>query len=155
MPPEKLMAAVKRLEEAAMYTPPLGLYAEAQGDVHTGDLSSGFKTWEKSPYYRDRLKAEHKRGHQANIAWNLPPLKKRTDRERVESFTKRLLDAIEKQPWEADMILRGAAAESWKKGHPISFDELKAIAAPFIEQAQKEAAKKRPTRPPEVARPNG
>lgn len=139
MPPAKLMAAVKKLEEEASYAPPMGMYAEAQGDLDTGAIRSGFNKWEHSPYQRDELKPEHRKGHDVKVAFDLPEIRKRTERERVDSMTRRLMAAIESQPWEAEMILKGIQLEEWRKGHPVAYEDLRTAAAPLIEMAQKKA----------------
>ncbi len=138
LPGPILRKRVKELQDKG-FVPKFGQYAEAEGNLDTGALSSGFRSWDQSPYYKDKLKAKHRKGTSVSHTFDIPDIKKRSDVQRVESMAKRLFDTIEKNPWEADMILKGMAAEYWKAGKPISFDELKALAAPYIEKASKKA----------------
>lgn len=144
LPPEELERRVKQLEARAVAE---GLEigknatAIAQGDVDRGVTSAGFKRQNAvptgSPQAQLRAKlAEYERDPVKKFAdFNVTELKPRTERERVDSLTKRLIEAVEKQPWEAEMILKGAALEEWKRGNPVSYDQLREAAQPLIEKA--------------------
>ena len=139
MPTDRLVKAVQKLE--AQYEYENGQFvtdknAVAQGSVDQGVTAGGFTGGLRSMADLERKQAEYKQDAAARFHdFGVEPLKRRTERERVESMTKRLVDAIEKQPWEAELLLKGAALESWKAGHPVSYDDLRQAAQPLIEKA--------------------
>ena len=72
--------------------------------------------------------------------FNLPRLQKRTEAQRVESMTRRLMEAVKNhQPGEMQLILQQMSAEGWKAGSPVSYEEVKRVA---IEAMKTAAAKK-------------
>jgi hypothetical protein len=68
--------------------------------------------------------------------FNVAPLQKRTDLQRVESLTKRLLEAVKNhQPGEMEYILQQMSVEGWKAGTPISYEECKRVAIEALKKA--------------------
>ncbi len=120
-------------------------YGERQGPrdhypeaMVVGDrLVGGMKHISKSDLVdgTNRLKQE-RRAFQAQVDWNLKPLKKRTTSQRVESMALRLWGAIQKQPWEAEMLVRTIQSEYWKEGIPRTYDQCKLAAQVLIRRAE-------------------
>ncbi len=129
----QLRAYMKKLQDAGEDFSKFGFYAEATGDLSTGDVKGGLNHHSKSPFAGNRLK----RKAEVSLApdWKLPPPVKRTDVARVESMAKRLFDTIQKEPWQAELILRDIQLEYWKQGKPIAYDDLKTVASTYIKRA--------------------
>lgn len=67
-------------------------------------------------------------------AFKLDPIRKRTPDERIESMTKRLLKA---HPQDQEYLLKSIGAEYWKKGMPVTVDQLRAAAAHYLNKAER------------------
>jgi hypothetical protein len=67
------------------------------------------------------------------------PILRRDPLARVESLTKRLVDAVNQNPALFPMILKEIQGEYWKAGAPVSIEKLREAATTLIQQAEREA----------------
>lgn len=64
----------------------------------------------------------------------LPPIVKRTPQERIESMVQRLKTA---PAWQTEFILKEIGSEYWRMGMPVSTEDLRTVAAHFLNQAER------------------
>lgn len=69
----------------------------------------------------------------------LTPIVKRSDRERVESLSRRFWDQIQTNPAMAPLLLQEIREEYWKSGNPITYEEIKQAAIKLLKKAADEA----------------
>lgn len=67
----------------------------------------------------------------------LPRLKRRTPQERIESLTKRLIDAWRENPRIAEAILVEIQGEYWKQGTPVTAEALRGAASESLRDAER------------------
>ena len=70
-------------------------------------------------------------------AFQLDPIVKRSPQERIESMAQRLMKA---DPAQNEQILKEIGEEYWKAGAPITHEQLRAIAAHFLNRAERKSA---------------
>lgn len=70
----------------------------------------------------------------------LPRLVKRTPAQRTESLANRLWQSVkDHDPVATEMVLKLLYEDAWKRGMPISYDDVKNIAANLMRQAAAKA----------------
>lgn len=75
-----------------------------------------------------------------DVNWDQAPLKKRSERERVESLAARLWKSVEeRKPGEMELILQEMATESWKRGDPVTYEDVKRLAITQMKMAAEKA----------------
>jgi hypothetical protein len=104
-----------------------GVVAASQG----GGQVQGYTSWRNSVTDRNNELKPSAETH----AWDLAPIKKRTDTERLDSMIRRLKDM---PPGMQAATLIAIEAEFWKLGAPVTGEVLKAAAAKLLGQAEKE-----------------
>lgn len=107
-------------------------------DQEHGRLSTGID--QRMMPRRDSLGTRaDDRGGAVGVDWNLPDIKKRSEAQRAESLANRLWKSVvDHDEVSMRLILRLMGEESWKKGQPITYDDVKKIA---VEQLKLAAAK--------------
>jgi hypothetical protein len=85
------------------------------------------------------LEAEEKKLREVDegtalLGQDLPPIVKRTPQQRIESLANRLRDS---DPAFIEPILKELASEYWKAGMPVSTEDLRAVAASLLNQADR------------------
>ena len=78
----------------------------------------------------------------AEVDWGLDPLKKRSERERVESLSKRLWEAAVQDPAQMETLLKRVQAEFWKSGRTVSYSDIKQVAKELMARAAADEAEK-------------
>jgi hypothetical protein len=77
------------------------------------------------------------------VAWeggDLPTIRKRTPAERAESLANRFWQAVkDHDPAQTEIILKQLYGEAWRAGMPISYDEVKQLAANVMRLAAAKA----------------
>lgn len=76
---------------------------------------------------------------------NNDPIKKRSDRERVESLARRFWDVVKDNPNMAPLVLKELHAEYWKHGQPVSYEDMRLAAIELLKKAAEDAAKAKKT----------
>jgi hypothetical protein len=82
------------------------------------------------------LKSKQKklRNYEETHVFDVPPAVKRTPEQRLDSMVTRLKTAPE---WQVEPILKEISGEYWKAGAPISVDQLRAVAAHFLNRTER------------------
>lgn len=76
------------------------------------------------------------------VNWHqpLPDIVKRTPQQRAESLANRLWASVkDHNPVETELILKMIHQDAWKAGKPISYDDVKKVAADLMRQAAAKA----------------
>ncbi|HSE44953.1 MAG TPA: hypothetical protein VLA89_06455 [Gemmatimonadales bacterium] len=69
------------------------------------------------------------------------PIVKRSDRDRVHSLAKRFWDTVKDNPNMAPLVLQELQQEYWKKGQPVSYEDMRLAAVELLKKAAIEAQK--------------
>jgi hypothetical protein len=70
------------------------------------------------------------------LEFKAPPVLKRTHEQRLDSMVKRLMAADPKQN---EAMLKEIAGEYWRAGAPVTVDQLRTVAAHFLNIAERKA----------------
>jgi hypothetical protein len=79
-------------------------------------------------------KQKQLREYEESYQFDAPPIVKRTPEQRLDSMVQRLKTA---NPLENEAILKDIAGEYWKAGAPVSVDQLRTVAAHFLNRAER------------------
>ena len=71
---------------------------------------------------------------QHDMGADLPPIVKRTPEQRIDSMVTRLKSA---HPASVEPILKEIAGEYWRAGMPVAVEDLRRVAAHFLNQAER------------------
>lgn len=71
------------------------------------------------------------------------PIRKRSERERVESLARRFWETIRDNPKMAPLVLQDIETEYWKAGQPVTYEQIKDAAIELLKKAAEDAAKKK------------
>lgn len=89
----------------------------------------------QSVYNLDAGKQKQLREYaETNMEWDLPPIVKRTPQQRIEAFAEKLKTA---PAWQVEPILKEVASEYWKAGMPVSAEDLRTVAAHFLNRTER------------------
>jgi hypothetical protein len=84
--------------------------------------------------YNLSAKEKQLRQYMESHQFDAPPIIKRTPEQRLDSMVQRLKDA---DPAYNEFILKEIAGEYWKAGAPVSVDQLRTVAAHFLNRAER------------------
>jgi hypothetical protein len=84
--------------------------------------------------YNLGAKEKQLRQYMESHQFDAPPIIKRTPEQRLDSMVQRLKDA---DPAYNEFILKEIAGEYWKAGAPVSVDQLRTVAAHFLNRAER------------------
>jgi hypothetical protein len=88
----------------------------------------------QSVYNLDAGKQKQLREYaETHVDWDVPPIVKRTPEQRIQTMVQR----IQKDPVLAEAMLKDIASEYWKAGAPVSVDQLRTVAAHFLNRAER------------------
>ena len=71
---------------------------------------------------------------EATVEFDAPPVVKRTEEQRLEAMVKRLRSA---NPATVEPILAQIQGEYWKMGMPVTVEDLRTVAAHFLNRAER------------------